>query len=150
MNANSDDEAQCLTYDVDRLYYLSKYLKCSLISNFLKMSVAWVFLFFVFFIRWFKIWKRFCSACSSFHAIRGITFYPFSAKLDHAFMVSTGISNFFILSDLIIATRRHQCEKKPDAFWYICRYFTYIRQRHNITSFVKRTNKPYFRLTVGD
>ena len=38
-----------------------------------------------------------------------------------------------------MATRRCQFENKPDVFCYICGCFTLIRQRHNITSFVRRT-----------
>ena len=34
-------------------------------------------------------------------------------------------------------TRKRQCENKPDAFCYICGCFTLIRQRRNITSFVR-------------
>lgn len=49
-----------------------------------------------------------------------------------------------------MATRRHQCANKPDAFCYICGCFTLIRQRRNITSFVRRAYKAYFGLTLGD
>ena len=49
-----------------------------------------------------------------------------------------------------MATRRRQCENKPDAFCYICRCFTPIRQRRNITSFLRRANKAYFGLALGD
>ena len=49
-----------------------------------------------------------------------------------------------------MATRRRQCENKPDAFCYICGCFTLIRQRRNITSFVRRAYKAYFGLALGD
>ena len=49
-----------------------------------------------------------------------------------------------------MATKRNQCVNKPDAFCYICGYFTLIRQRRNITSFVRRGYKAYFGLTLGD
>ena len=49
-----------------------------------------------------------------------------------------------------MATRRRQCENKPDAFCYICGCFTLIRQRRNITSLVRRACKVYFRLPLGD
>ena len=49
---------------------------------FSKISVTWVFstILIQLMICRFQIWKRFCSVCSSFHAIWGITFYPFAAK----------------------------------------------------------------------
>ena len=49
-----------------------------------------------------------------------------------------------------MATRRRQCENKPDAFCYICGCFTHILQRSNITSFVRRAYKAYFGLSLGN
>ena len=49
-----------------------------------------------------------------------------------------------------MATRRRQCENRPDAFCYICGCFTLIRQRRNITSFVRRAYKAYFELALED
>lgn len=46
---------------------------------------------------------------------------------------------FLLLSDLIIVTKRHQSVNNSDAFCCICGYFMIIRQRRNITSFVRRT-----------
>ena len=65
-------------------------------------------------------------------------------------MTSIWISNLVFLLDLIMATRRHQCGNDPGAFCYICGYFTLIRQRRNISPFVKRSYRAYFGLTLGD
>ena len=45
---------------------------------------------------------------------------------------------------------RHHCRNKPDAFCYICGCYTLIRQRRNISSFVKRAYKAYFEVHLGD
>ena len=49
-----------------------------------------------------------------------------------------------------MATRRRQCENKPDAFCYICGCFTLSRQKRNKTSFVRRAYKAYFGFAHGD
>ena len=49
-----------------------------------------------------------------------------------------------------MATRRRQCENRPDAFCYICGCFTLIRQRRNITTFVRRAYKAYFKRALDD
>ena len=49
-----------------------------------------------------------------------------------------------------MATRRRQCENKPNAFCYICGCFTLIHQRRNITSFVRHPYKAYFGLALGN
>ena len=46
--------------------------------------------------------------------------------------------------------QRHQYVNNSSAFCYNCRYFTLIRQRHNITSFIKRAYKENFGLTLCD
>ena len=49
-----------------------------------------------------------------------------------------------------MATRRRQCENKPDAFCYIRGCFMLIPQRRNITSYMRRAYKVYFGLALGD
>ena len=59
-------------------------------------------------------------------------------------------NSFDFVSDLIMDTRRRQCENKPDALCYIHGCFTLIRQRGKITDFVRRVYKTYFGLALGD
>ena len=58
---------------------------------------------------------------------------------------------FFFVSDLIMASSiRHKCVNNPDAFCYVCGCYTLLRQKRNITSFVRRAYKDYFDVPLGD
>ena len=48
------------------------------------------------------------------------------------------------------SSSRHKCVNSPDSFCYICGCYTLLRQRRNITSFVKRAYKTYFEVPLGD
>ncbi len=48
------------------------------------------------------------------------------------------------------SSSRHKCVNDPDAFCYICGCYTLLRQKRNITSFVKRAYKAYFAVPLGD
>ena len=50
-----------------------------IITNFFE-NLSCMSFFLLFLISWFQIWKWFCSVCTSFHAVWGIKFYPFTAK----------------------------------------------------------------------
>ena len=45
---------------------------------------------------------------------------------------------------------RRACKNKSDAFCYVCGCYTFVRQRRNITLFVKRACKAYFEIPLGD
>ena len=45
---------------------------------------------------------------------------------------------------------RHKCEHNPNSFCYICGCYTLVRQRRNITNFVKLAYKLYFDNKLGD
>lgn len=45
---------------------------------------------------------------------------------------------------------RHKCVNSPDSFCYICGCYTLVRQRRNITSFVRRAYQSYFEVPLGD
>ena len=45
-----------------------------------------------------------------------------------------------------MASSRHYCQNKPDSFCYI----TFLHQKRNITSFVRRAYKVYFQVPLGD
>ena len=48
------------------------------------------------------------------------------------------------------SSRRRKCKNKPDSFCYVCGCYALLRQRRNITSFVKRAYKAYFQIPLGD
>lgn len=48
------------------------------------------------------------------------------------------------------SSSRRGCKNKPDSFCYICGSYTLLRQRRNITLFVKRAYKAYFHIPLGD
>ena len=48
------------------------------------------------------------------------------------------------------SSRRRERKNKPDFFCYVCGCYTLLRQRRNITSFVKRACKAYFSISLGD
>ena len=48
------------------------------------------------------------------------------------------------------SSRRHECKNKPDSFCYVCGCYILLRQRPNITSFVKRAYKAYSQIPLGD
>ena len=48
------------------------------------------------------------------------------------------------------SSRRRKWKNKPDSFCYVCGCYTLLRQRRNITSFVKRAYKAYFQISLGD
>ena len=50
----------------------------------------------------------------------------------------------------MVSSSRHKCAYDPDAFCYVCGCYTLIRQRRNITSFVRRAYKKYFEVPLGD
>ena len=58
----------------------------------------------------------------------------------------------FFISGVNMASRRHECKKycKPDSFCYVCGCYTLLRQRCNMTLFVKRVYKAYFQIPLGD
>ena len=68
----------------------------------------------------------------------------------HSWYLKGYLILFVFLSDLIMSTRKQQCVNNFGVFCYICGYFTLIRQRYNIKSFVKRAYKAYFGLTLDD
>ena len=51
----------------------------------------------------------------------------------------------WIFLDLTMASsNRHYCQNKPDSFCYICGTYTFLHQKRDITSFVRRAYKAYF------
>ena len=48
------------------------------------------------------------------------------------------------------SSRRRKWKNKPDSFCYVCECCTLLRQRRNITSFVKRVYKACFQIPLGD
>ena len=48
------------------------------------------------------------------------------------------------------SSRRRERKNKPDFFCCVCGCYTLLRQRRNITSFVKRAYKTYFSISLGD
>ena len=48
------------------------------------------------------------------------------------------------------SSSRHKCVNSPDSFCYICGCYALIRQRRNITSFVRCAYKSYFGVPLGD
>ena len=49
-----------------------------------------------------------------------------------------------------ISAGRQRCKIHPDAFCYICRCFTVLKQRQNITDFMKKAYLAYFGIKLGD
>lgn len=47
-------------------------------------------------------------------------------------------------------SKRRKCCNDPDIFCYICGYFTLAPRRRNITTFVKRVYRAYFKVPLGD
>eukprot|EP00096_Caligus_rogercresseyi_P012134 TRINITY_DN499_c0_g5_i3.p1 TRINITY_DN499_c0_g5~~TRINITY_DN499_c0_g5_i3.p1 ORF type:complete len:229 (+),score=-11.64 TRINITY_DN499_c0_g5_i3:313-999(+) len=45
---------------------------------------------------------------------------------------------------------RSKCKNDPNSFCYICGYYTFVRDRRNITEFIEYAYKAYFGLTLGD
>ena len=48
------------------------------------------------------------------------------------------------------SSSRYKCVNTPDSFCYICGCYTLVRQRRNITSFVRDAYKSYFGVHLGD
>lgn len=48
------------------------------------------------------------------------------------------------------SSRRSRCLNSPDSFCYVCGCYALVRQRRNISSFVKRAYKAYFEVALGD
>ena len=47
-------------------------------------------------------------------------------------------------------SRRRGCKNKADSFCYIFASYALLQQRRNITLFVKRAYKAYFKISLGD
>ena len=56
----------------------------------------------------------------------------------------------FVLHFTMASSSRHYCQNKPHSFCYICAAYTFLHQKPNITSFVRRAYKAYFQVALGD
>ena len=56
----------------------------------------------------------------------------------------------FVLDLTMASSSRHYCQNKPDSFGYICATYTFLPQKRNITSFVRRAYKTNFQVSLGD
>ena len=52
--------------------------------------------------------------------------------------------------NMMASSNRHKCKHNPNSFCYICGCYTLVRQRRNITNFVKLAYKLYFDIKLGD
>ena len=51
---------------------------------------------------------------------------------------------------MMASSNQHKCKHNPSSFCYICGCYTLVRQRRNITNFVKIAYKFYFNIQLGD